>query len=142
MTDYKIIQTINGPEDVKKLSMEQLEELASEIREALFNRLTKIGGHFGPNFGMVEAEIAMHYVFSSPKDKFIFIMCGAGGYANFTKQMLVSLGWDKSKIYNVGGYWNYEGKNAISTKIDGSDKCDFSKVLYHNIDFDNLTKIK
>ena len=69
MTDYKIIQTINGPEDVKKLSMEQLEELASEIREALFNRLTKIGGHFGPNFGMVEAEIAMHYVFSSPKDK-------------------------------------------------------------------------
>ena len=51
MTDYKIIQTINGPEDVKKLSMEQLEELASEIREALFNRLTKIGGHFGPNFG-------------------------------------------------------------------------------------------
>ena len=71
MTDYKIIQTINGPEDVKKLSMEQLEELASEIREALFNRLTKIGGHFGPNFGMVEAEIAMHYVFSSPKDKFM-----------------------------------------------------------------------
>lgn len=71
MTDYKIIQTINGPEDVKKLSMEQLEELASEIREALFNRLTKIGGHFGPNFGMVEAEIAMHYVFSSPKDKFV-----------------------------------------------------------------------
>ena len=62
MTDYKIIQTINGPEDVKKLSMEQLEELASEIREALFNRLTKIGGHFGPNFGMVEAEIAMHYL--------------------------------------------------------------------------------
>lgn len=54
------------------MSMEQLEELASEIREALFNRLTKIGGHFGPNFGMVEAEIAMHYVFSSPKDKFIF----------------------------------------------------------------------
>ena len=45
MTDYKIIQTINGPEDVKKLSMEQLEELASEIREALFNRLTKIGGN-------------------------------------------------------------------------------------------------
>lgn len=62
MTDYKIIQTINGPEDVKKLSMEQLEELTSEIREALFNRLTKIGGHFGPNFGMVEAEIAIWFL--------------------------------------------------------------------------------
>lgn len=72
MTDYKIIQTINGPEDVKKLSNGAAGELASEIREALFNRLTKIGGHFGPNFGMVEAEIAMHYVFSSPKDKFVF----------------------------------------------------------------------
>lgn len=87
-----------------------------------------------------ESMEILEYIF--PKDKIIFIMCGAGGYANFTKQMLVSLGWDKSKIYNVGGYWNYEGKNAISTKIDGSDKCDFSKVLYHNIDFDRLTELK
>ena len=62
MTDYKIIQTINGPEDVKKLSMDQLEEIASEIRAALFNRLTKIGGHFGPNFGMVEAVNSFFWV--------------------------------------------------------------------------------
>lgn len=87
-----------------------------------------------------ESMEILEYIF--PKDKIIFIMCGAGGYANFTKQMLVSLGWDKSKIYNVGGYWNYEGKNAISTKIDGSDKCEFSKVPYHNIDFDRLTELK
>lgn len=46
--------------------------LAEEMREALFNRLTKIGGHFGPNFGMVEATIALHYVFNSPVDKFVF----------------------------------------------------------------------
>ena len=46
--------------------------LAGEMREALFNRLTKIGGHFGPNFGMVEATIALHYVFNSPMDKFVF----------------------------------------------------------------------
>ena len=52
--------------------MEELDQLAEEIREALFNRLTKIGGHFGPNFGMVEAEIAMHYVFHSPVDQFVF----------------------------------------------------------------------
>lgn len=49
-----------------------------------------------------ESMEILEYIF--PKDKIIFIMCGAGGYANFTKQMLVSLGWDKSKIYNVGGY--------------------------------------
>ena len=79
-----------------------------------------------------------------PKDKYIFIMCGAGGYANFTKQMLVSLGWDKEKIYNVGGYWNYEGKNKVSTVIKDGDKVryDFSKVSYHDIDFDKLTKVK
>lgn len=87
-----------------------------------------------------ESMEILEYIF--PKDKTIFIMCGAGGYANFTKQMLGALGWDTSKIYNVGGFWNYEGNNAISTKIEGSDKCDFSKVPYHNIDFDRLTEVK
>ena len=66
------LEKINGPEDVKKLSMEQLNVLAGEMREALFHRLTKTGGHFGPNFGVVEMTIAMHYVFDSPKDKFVF----------------------------------------------------------------------
>lgn len=87
-----------------------------------------------------ESMSILEYIF--PKDKTIFLMCGAGGYANFTKQMLGALGWDTSKIYNVGGYWNYDGKNAISTKIEGSDKCDFSKVPYHNIDFDRLTPVE
>ena len=69
---YEIIRKINSPDDVKKLNNDELEILAAEMREALFNRLTKIGGHFGPNFGMVEATIALHYVFNSPKDKFVF----------------------------------------------------------------------
>ncbi|MDD7460781.1 MAG: 1-deoxy-D-xylulose-5-phosphate synthase [Treponema sp.] len=69
---YDILKKINGPEDVKKLNAGELEALAADIREGLFNRLTKIGGHFGPNFGFVEAAIALHYVFNSPKDKFVF----------------------------------------------------------------------
>ena len=69
---YEILKTINSPDDVKKLNMEELKVLANDIRDGLFNRLTKIGGHFGPNFGIVETEIAMHYVFNSPEDKFIF----------------------------------------------------------------------
>ena len=69
---YEILKTVNSPEDVKKLSSAQLETLAEDIRAALFNRLTKIGGHCGPNFGIVETTIAMHYVFDSPKDKFVF----------------------------------------------------------------------
>ena len=69
---YEFIERINEAADVKKFKVEELDQLAGEIREALFNRLTKIGGHFGPNFGMVEAEIAMHYVFNSPVDQFVF----------------------------------------------------------------------
>ena len=69
---YEVLKNINSPADVKKLNAEQLEKLAADIREALFNRLTKIGGHCGPNFGIVETSIAMHYVFNSPVDKFVF----------------------------------------------------------------------
>ena len=67
-----MLEKINNPTDLKKLNPEELNILAGEIREALFNRLSKHGGHFGPNFGMVEAIIALHYVFESPKDKFVF----------------------------------------------------------------------
>ena len=67
-----VLDKINSPSDLKKLSLSELPAVAQEIREGLFNRLTKIGGHFGPNFGFVEATIALHYVFNSPKDKFVF----------------------------------------------------------------------
>ena len=66
------LERIDGPNDVKKLSLEQMNVLAQEMREALFRKLSKHGGHFGPNFGMVEATIAMHTVFDSPKDKMVF----------------------------------------------------------------------
>lgn len=67
-----MLEKINNPSDLKRLNQEELKELAEEMRKALFNRLSKHGGHFGPNFGMVEAIIALHYVFESPKDKFVF----------------------------------------------------------------------
>lgn len=66
------LERIDGPNDVKKLSLEQMSVLAQEMREALFRKLSKHGGHFGPNFGMVEATIALHTVFDSPKDKMVF----------------------------------------------------------------------
>ena len=66
------IENINGPEDVKKLSVDQMHVLAQEMRDALLKRASVHGGHFGPNFGMVEATIALHYVFDSPKDKMVF----------------------------------------------------------------------
>ena len=66
------IEQINGPEDVKKLNIEEMTAMAAEMRQALLVRASKHGGHFGPNFGMVEATIAMHYVFESPKDKIVY----------------------------------------------------------------------
>ena len=66
------LENIYSPEDVKKLSAKELNDLSGEIRVALLQKLSEHGGHFGPNFGMVEATIALHYVFNSPKDKIVF----------------------------------------------------------------------
>ena len=66
------IEKINQPTDVKNLNSEQLHILADEMRQALLQKLSKHGGHFGPNLGMVEAAIALHYVFNSPTDKIVY----------------------------------------------------------------------
>src|SRR5208337_4732565 len=68
----RILDTINSPADVKRLSLPELEQLASEIREELITVLARTGGHLGPNLGVVELTIAMHYVFETPKDHFLF----------------------------------------------------------------------
>lgn len=67
-----LLDKINSPQDVKKLSTAELESLAQEIRAAILNRDSKIGGHVGPNLGIVEATIALHYVFNSPVDKIVY----------------------------------------------------------------------
>ena len=67
-----ILDKVNSPSDVKNLSSEELNILSKEIREAIINRVSKIGGHFGPNLGIVEATIALHYVFNSPIDKIVY----------------------------------------------------------------------
>ena len=79
-----------------------------------------------------------------PKDKIIFLMCGGGGYAGMMKEFLVSQGWNKDKIYVVGGYWYYEGKNDIKVPKKANGRkldYDFSEVPYHEIDFTELTEI-
>ena len=68
----KILEKVNEPKNLKILSRDELKELSLEIREILLKKLSIHGGHFGPNFGMVEATIAMHYVFNSPVDKIVF----------------------------------------------------------------------
>lgn len=77
-----------------------------------------------------------------PKDKYIFLMCGGGGYAGMMKNFLVSLGWDTTKIYVIGGYWFYKGENNVEVKkvVDGKTSYDFENVPYIKIDFTKLTK--
>lgn len=67
-----ILDKINYPKDLKNLSIEEMTKLAGEIRELLIKKVIKVGGHLAPNLGMVEATIAMHYVFDCPKDKIVF----------------------------------------------------------------------
>ncbi len=66
------LENINGPEDVRKLDIGQLDVLAGEVRRFLIEKLSNHGGHVGPNLGMVEATVALHYVFNSPEDKIVF----------------------------------------------------------------------
>lgn len=66
------LDNINSPADLKKLDINGLKNVAEEIRQAILNRDSKVGGHVGPNLGIVETTIAMHYVFNSPADKFVF----------------------------------------------------------------------
>lgn len=66
------LEHISGPADVKKLSLTEMTTLCGEIRTALIEKLSRHGGHCGPNFGFVEATVALHYVFDSPKDKMVF----------------------------------------------------------------------
>ena len=66
------LNKINSPKDIKQLFTQELEGLSEEMRTAILNRVSHLGGHVGPNLGMVEAIIALHYVFESPKDKIVF----------------------------------------------------------------------
>lgn len=66
------IEKIQSPADLKKLDIKALEVVADETRRAVLNRVSKHGGHVGPNLGFVEATVALHYVFNAPEDKFVF----------------------------------------------------------------------
>lgn len=67
-----VFNKVNSPADVKKLSIEEMKVLADDIRKAVLNKVNTIGGHLGPDLGIAETTIAMHYVFNTPKDKFVY----------------------------------------------------------------------
>ena len=133
---------VKGFEVVPYPFLTELKGLPKEVGDSYKGKtlFSFVDGKYIPNYE--ESIKILEYYF--PKDKIIFLMCGGGGYAGMTKNLLVSLGWDAKKIYNVGGYWYYDGENNVLVKNekDGKVKYDFYKVTYHNIDFKSLTEVK
>lgn len=100
-----LLEKIQSPKDVKVLSMPQLHELAQEIRDGILNRDSNIGGHVGPNLGIVETTIAMHYVFNCPEDKFVFDV----SHQSYPHKMLTGRAfgyYDNNRFQEISGYSN------------------------------------
>ncbi|QWT18252.1 1-deoxy-D-xylulose-5-phosphate synthase [Collinsella sp. zg1085] len=102
-----MLESIHDPQDIKAFSAQQLEDLAHEIREALFFKLTQHGGHVGPNFGIVETTIAMHYVFNSPHDQFVWDV----SHLSYPHKMLTGRAFgflDAERFDEISGYSNQD----------------------------------
>lgn len=97
-----ILPSISGPRDLDALSTEQLVELAAEVREFLVENVSRTGGHLGPNLGVVELTIALHRVFSSPDDPFIFDT----GHQSYVHKLLTGR-QDFSQLRLRGGLAGY-----------------------------------
>lgn len=98
-----LLEKIQSPKDVKVLSMPQLHGLAQEIRDGILNRDSNIGGHVGPNLGIVETTIAMHYVFNCPEDKFVFDV----SHQSYPHKMLTGRAfgyYDNNRFQEISGY--------------------------------------
>ena len=97
------LEKINSPSDIKNYSLDEMKELAKEMRTALLKKLSVHGGHCGPNFGMVEATIALHYVFNSPVDKFVFDV----SHQTYPHKMLTGRAYgflDENRYDDITGY--------------------------------------
>lgn len=109
------LENINGPEDIKKLKVDELKVLADETRKALINKISNNGGHNGPNLGMCEVTVALHYVFNSPKDKIVFDVshqCYPHKILTGRKEAFL----DEKHFHDVTGYTNpLESEHDIFT---------------------------
>lgn len=100
-----LLEQIKSPLDLKQLSMEELQLIVNEARQALLEKTSKKGGHNGPNFGVVEMTVALHYVFNTPTDKLIFDV----SHQSYVHKMLTGRAYaflDENKYKEVSGYTN------------------------------------
>ena len=100
-----IVENIKNIDDFKKIQKEDLSILADEVRKLILNKTSKVGGHVGPNLGDIELTIALHYVFNSPKDKFIFDV----SHQTYCHKILTGRGYafiDENNYDKVTGFSN------------------------------------
>src|SRR5437764_8785426 len=100
-----MLESVTGPADLKRMSVEDLDELAAEIRDFLVDKVRRAGGHLGPNLGVVELTIALHRVFDSPRDTIVFDT----GHQSYVHKLLTGR-QDFSKLKKQGGLSGYPSR--------------------------------
>ncbi len=113
MTESKFLGQINSPVDLKALDYIQLDKLASEIRELLIDKVTKTGGHLGPNLGVVELTIAAHRIFSAPKDPILFDT----GHQSYVHKILTGRKDQFDTLRQSGGLSGYPARSESPTDV-------------------------
>lgn len=139
------LEKINSPEDVKNLSINEMKELSSEIRQVLLKKLSEHGGHIGPNLGIVELTVALHHVFNSPQDKIVYDV----SHQSYIHKMLTGRRdafINSEKYDDVSGYTNpheseHDFFNIGHTSTSVSLACGLAKARDLKDEKDNIIAI-
>ena len=105
-----MLETIKSPADLRRLSGPQLEELAQEIREFLIEHISETGGHLSPNLGVVELTLALHRVFSSPRDAIIWDT----GHQSYVHKLVTGRAGKFKSLRQKGGLSGYPSRNSAA----------------------------
>src|SRR4051794_10777727 len=108
-----VLEMVGGPRDLRRLTDQQLDDLAVEIRDFLVDKVSKTGGHLGPNLGMVEITMAMHRVFDSPRDRLVFDI----GHQAYVHKLLTGRAKDFGTLRQEGGLSGYPSQSESEHDI-------------------------
>src|ERR1700729_3400423 len=112
-SEARILDTINSPSDLKRVEEGRLPQLAQEIRDELINVLSKVGGHLGPNLGVVELTIALHRVFNTPRDRFVMDVSHQG----YVHKMFTG------RLDRISTMRQYGGLNGFLLRTENEHDC-------------------
>jgi 1-deoxy-D-xylulose-5-phosphate synthase len=105
----KLLDAISGPQDLKKLSIEDLDKLAAEVRAYILEVVSKNGGHLSANLGVVEMTLALHYVFDAPRDKIIWDV----GHQSYTHKIITGRREKFRGLRQYGGILGFPSREEL-----------------------------